>query len=156
MVATHGSGVLRIAFSAQLSALSFCFQRRRFMKNFRDLVVWRKAHELTLSVYKNTFFFPADERFGLTSQARRSAASISANIAEGCGRHGDGEFHRFLQMAMGSASELEYHLLLAHDLHYLSEVDHKHGEAAVQEVKRMLASLISKVDQDRGRSAGAR
>src|SRR5436305_10184748 len=151
MVATHGSGVLRIAFSAQLSALSFCFQRRRFMKNFRDLVVWRKAHELTLSVYKNTFFFPADERFGLTSQARRSAASISANIAEGCGRHGDGEFHRFLQMAMGSASELEYHLLLAHDLGFLSQVKYEPLNRDVVEVKRMLASLVVRVDADRTR-----
>jgi four helix bundle protein len=125
------------------------------MKNFRDLVVWRKAHELTLSVYKNTFFFPADERFGLTSQARRSAASISANIAEGCGRHGDGEFHRFLQMAMGSASELEYHLLLAHDLGFLSQVKYEPLNRDVVEVKRMLASLVVRVDADRTRAKAA-
>jgi four helix bundle protein len=126
------------------------------MKDFRDLQVWSKAHELTLWIYGATKGFPRDELYGLTSQMRRCSASIGANIAEGCGRHGDGEFHRFLQMAMGSASELEYHLLLARDLHYMSAQDHKNGEAAVQEIKRMLASLITKVDKDRGRAAGAK
>lgn len=86
------------------------------MKDFRDLLVWQKSHHFTLEVYKTTASFPADERFGLVSQLRRSAASAPANIAEGCGRGGNMEFHRFLQMAMGSASEAEYHLLLPHDL----------------------------------------
>jgi four helix bundle protein len=89
------------------------------MKDFRDLVVWQKSHQLTLAAYRETMSFPSDERFGLTSQIRRSAASVPANIAEGCGRCGNGEFHRFLQVAMGSASEVEYHFLLAHDLKYL-------------------------------------
>ena len=89
------------------------------MQDFRNLLVWQKAHALTLELYKTTVSFPPNERFGLTSQIRRCSASIPANLAEGCGRHGDGEFHRFVHIAMGSASELEYHLLLTHDLGYL-------------------------------------
>ena len=88
------------------------------MKDFRNLEVWDKAHQLTLNVYRITKTFPGDEKFGLTSQIRRCAASVAANIAEGCGRTGNAEFHRFLQIAMGSASELEYHLLLSRDLEY--------------------------------------
>jgi len=83
------------------------------MKDFRELKVWEKAHQLTLEVYKATTIFPKDELYGLTSQIRRACASIPANIAEGCGRRGDAEFARFLGIAMGSASELDYHLLLA-------------------------------------------
>jgi four helix bundle protein len=119
------------------------------MKNFRDLVVWQKAHKLTLDVYAATRAFPSDERFGLTSQIRRCSASIAANIAEGFGRRGNAEFHRFLQIAMGSASELEYHLLLAHDLEYLEEASFRRLNTQVVEVKRMLASLIRKVDTER-------
>jgi four helix bundle protein len=89
------------------------------MKDFRELNVWQKAHRQTLAAYAATASFPVEERFGLTSQIRRCSASIAANIAEGCGRRGNGEFHRFLQIAAGSASELEYHFLLAHDLGYL-------------------------------------
>jgi four helix bundle protein len=95
------------------------------MKDFRNLDVWNKAHQLTLDVYRGTGSFPLDERFGLTSQIRRSAASIAANIAEGCGRTGNAEFHRFLPMAIGSASELEYHILLARDLGYIDADKHK-------------------------------
>src|SRR3954466_13319493 len=125
------------------------------MKDFRDLQVWGKAHELTLWIYGATKGFPREEVYGLTSQMRRCSASISANIAEGCGRHGDGEFHRFLQMAMGSASELEYHLLLAHDLGFLSQVKYEPLNRDVVEVKRMLASLVVRVDADRTRAKAA-
>lgn len=83
------------------------------MKNFRDLQVWSKAHEVTLGVYRETAHFPKEELFGLRSQMRRCSASVATNIAEGCGRRGNAEFHRFLQISAGSASELEYHLLLA-------------------------------------------
>jgi four helix bundle protein len=86
------------------------------MKDFRNLQVWERAHHLTLTVYKMTANFPTEERFGLTSQIRRCSASIGANIAEGCGKRGNGEFQRFLQIASGSASELDYHLLLERDL----------------------------------------
>ena len=83
------------------------------MKDFRDLKVWSKAHNMALSAYRLTVHFPKEEMYGLTSQIRRAGASIPANIAEGCGRDGDGELARFLQIAAGSASELEYHLLLS-------------------------------------------
>ena len=86
------------------------------MKDFRELKVWRKAHELTLAVYQITASFPREELYGLTAQLRRASSSIAANLAEGCGRNGDAELARFCSMAMGSASELEYHLLLARDL----------------------------------------
>ncbi|MBI3301818.1 MAG: four helix bundle protein [Deltaproteobacteria bacterium] len=119
------------------------------MKDFRELKVWEKAHQLTLAVYKVTVTFPRDEMYGLTSQIRRSCASIPANIAEGCGRGGDGELGRFLQIAMGSASELEYHLLLAHDLGLLNQADYKHLAQEATEVKRMLTSFIQKLNADR-------
>src|SRR3990172_10259541 len=90
------------------------------MRDFRELQVWEKSHQLALAVYKLTVTFPKDELYGLTSQIRRACVSIAANIAEGCGRSGDAEFARFLQISMGSASELEYHLLLAHDLDLLN------------------------------------
>jgi four helix bundle protein len=94
------------------------------MKDFRELKVWQKGHELTLLMYRTTETLPRSELFGLTSQIRRCTSSIPANIAEGCGRLGNSELHRFLQMACGSASELEYHLLLARDLGYISLHDH--------------------------------
>ncbi len=83
------------------------------MKDFKELKVWEKAHALTLLVYAETRTFPKEELYGLTSQLRRSAASVAANVVEGCGRRSDGEFTRFLQISRGSAAELEYHLLLA-------------------------------------------
>jgi four helix bundle protein len=119
------------------------------MKDFRDIKTWQKSHELTLAVYKATQTFPKDELYGLTSQLRRASSSIPANIAEGCGRGGDAELRQFLQVAMGSASELEYHLLLAHDLRYLEMPKYQGLEEQVTEVKRMLASFIQKLKADR-------
>jgi len=119
------------------------------MKDFRDLKVWGKAHEVALGCYAITKSFPKEEIFGLTSQIRRAGASVPANIAEGCGRRGNAELHRFLQIAMGSASELEYHLLLSRDLGYLNQDKHSRIHDQVTEVKRMLASLTRKVDLDR-------
>ena len=118
------------------------------MQSFRNLKVWEKAHILTLDVYKSSKGFPRDEQYGLTSQMRRSSASIGANIAEGCCRKGDSELGRFLQIAMGSASELEYHLLLARDLEVIKSLDYERLSSEVTEVKRMLASLIHKVRAD--------
>ena len=120
------------------------------MKDFKELRVWSKAHELTMLVYKLTRAFPRDEVYGLTSQVRRSAASVGANIAEGCGRHSDGEMRRFLQIARGSASETEYHLLLAKDLGFLQEVEFHAAEQAVVAVQRMLTAPVQKV-QPQGR-----
>lgn len=119
------------------------------MKDFRNLEVWERAHALTLSVYKTTVYFPAEERFGLTSQMRRCSASIGANIAEGCGKGGNPEFQRFLQIASGSASEIEYHLPLANDLGYLSESAHRELMQQLTPLRRMLTSLIQKVDSER-------
>ena len=114
------------------------------MQGFRRLNVWEKAHELTLNVYKVTARFPKEELYALTSQLKRAASSVAANIAEGCGRGSDADFARFLLIAMGSASELEYHLLLARDLKFLSETDYQGLDTRTIEVKRMLASLIKK------------
>lgn len=119
------------------------------MKDFRDLQVWRKAHLLTLSSYRATEAFPKAETYGITIQIRRCAASIAANIAEGCGKRGNSEFRRFLNIASGSASELEYHFLLARDLTFLNELDYQRLNHDVTEVKRMLASLSSKVEAER-------
>ncbi len=118
------------------------------MKDFRDLSVWRKAHQLTLAIYRAMAGFPRQEIYGLTSQVRRSAASVCANLAEGCGRGGNAEFARFVQVAMGSASETEYHLLLAHDLGHLDDAAHRALDAHVVEVIRMLAALLRKVRSD--------
>ena len=102
-----------------------------------------------MSSYRITNAFPKSELYGLTSQIRRCTVSIAANIAEGCGKRGNGEVQRFLNIAAGSASELEYHFLLARDLGYLSETEYRPLSASVIEVKRMLASLARKVEEDR-------
>ena len=119
------------------------------MKDFRNLTVWEKGHQLTLEAYKVTAKFPRQEQYGLTSQIRRCCASIPANIAEGCGRRGNAEFHRFLQIASGSASELDYHFLLSHDLGFLSDSDYRKLSQSLLELRRMLTSLIHKVDSER-------
>jgi four helix bundle protein len=115
------------------------------MQDFRRLEVWAKAHDLALFVYKVTEGFPRHELFGLTGQIRRAAVSVPANIAEGCGRTGDRELVRYLRIAMGSASELEYYGLLAHDLGLLTARAYRDIDSRDVEVKRMLASLITKL-----------
>jgi four helix bundle protein len=110
--------------------------------DFRELKVWQKAHRLTLAVYQCSTGFPVEERFGLTSQLRRCAASVAANLAEGCGRNGDPEFARFCSIALGSASELDYHLLLARDLDLLKSAQYTALAKSTNEIKRMLSSLI--------------
>ena len=119
------------------------------MRDFRQIKVWAKAHKLTLEVYKATASFPRAEIYGLTSQIRRSSVSIPANIAEGFGRGGNTELARFLQIGMGSASELEYHFLLARDLNFVTETLYVQLQQRVVEVKRMLAALLVKVRADR-------
>jgi four helix bundle protein len=119
------------------------------VEDFKELKVWEKAHHLTLAVYAFTRGFPRDEIYGLTSQMRRSTASIAANIAEGCGRRSDGELARFLQIARGSASETEYHLLLARDLKFLSEDDFRVLLQRVTEVQKMLTGLVQTVQPRR-------
>jgi len=121
------------------------------VQTFRNLKVWEKAHALTLDVYRSSAGFPRSEVYGVTNQMRRSAASIGANIAEGCCRKGDAELGRFLQIAMGSASEPEYHLLLARDLAFLNPPEYQRLNEEVVEVKRMLSSLLRWLRTDSGR-----
>ncbi len=110
------------------------------MKDFRDLIVWQRAHELTLGIYKATAKFPKEELYGITSQMRRCSASIAANIAEGCGRRGNAELHRFLQMASGSASELDYHLILSRDLGLLEKADYQRLHSMLLNLRRQLTA----------------
>jgi len=119
------------------------------MKDFRELKVWEKAHRLVLSAYRATNDFPAREQYGLTSQLRRSAVSIPTNIAEGCGRNGDAEFARFLDIAFGSASELEYLVQLCRDLELLKPEVAGQLHTDIVEIKRMLSSLLQKLRAER-------
>ena len=118
------------------------------MKDFRTLVVWQKSHRLTLDVYAGSATLPKGIGWSLQSQLVRAAASVPANIAEGCGRAGDRDFRRFLRHSLGSACELEYHLLLARDLGFLAETAYGPLNAQVVEVKRMLAGLIRRLVTD--------
>ncbi len=115
------------------------------MRNYHDLRVWDEAHQLTLAVYRSTGSFPKEERFGLISQIRRASASIPANLAEGCGRRSDGEMGRFVQIAMGSGSELSYHLLLSKDLEFLSESEYTELNVRTERIMKMLSALSRKL-----------
>ncbi len=112
------------------------------MQDFRRLKVWQKSHDLACRLYRETHGFPSRETYGLTSQIRRAAVSIPANIAEGCGRGSDADFARFLQLAMGSASEIQYLLLLARDLTYVQPDTHAAHERSIVEIKRMLTTFM--------------
>ncbi|MFZ2087452.1 MAG: four helix bundle protein [Desulfobaccales bacterium] len=107
--------------------------------------MWEKSHLLALEIYRATEKFLREELYGLTGQIRRASASIPANIAEGCGKDGDADFGRFLQIARGSASELEYHLLLAKDLGFLKQNDYDQLHKEANEVKQMLTNFIKKL-----------
>ena len=125
------------------------------MQDFRNLAVWQKAHALTLQTYRATECFPRAELFGLTIQLRRSSASIAANLAEGCVRTRL-EFARFVQIALGSASETEYHFLLARDLRFLAEREYVSLSEQVAEVKRMLSSLQQRIQRDSNNASRSR
>jgi four helix bundle protein len=115
------------------------------MKDFRTLKVWEKAHALTLAVYKVTEKFPKQELYSLTNQIQRAAVSVPTNIAEGCGKDSDAELKRYFLIAMGSSSELEYLLLLARDLTYLSEEHHRILNNDLVDVRKMLNAFIQKL-----------
>ena len=115
------------------------------MKDFRELKVWEKSHQLALDIYKLTSGFPKEEQYGLTSQVRRAATSVGLNIAEGCGRGSKSDFKRFLYFAFGSACEVEYCLLLALDLNYISSEPYAVMHNQIEEVKKMLSSFIEKL-----------
>ena len=115
------------------------------MQDFRKLKVWQKAHQFALSVYTISAMFPEEERFGLTSQVRRAAVSIPSNIAEGCGRETKAELRRFLFVAMGSASEVDYQLELAHDLQFVEGAAYRKTTQELSEIKRKLTGLIQRL-----------
>ena len=115
------------------------------MQDFKKLKVWEKSHRFVLRAYGVVSEFPKDELYGITSQLRRAASSIPTNIAEGCGRGSSAELGRFLQIAMGSASETEYHLILARDLKFLKEKDFEQLTVEVVQIKKMLFALIKKI-----------
>lgn len=113
-------------------------------------MVWQKSHQLTLDVYKAIQCFPKEELFGLISQMKRSSASIPTNIAEGCGRNSDKDFCRFLYISFGSANELEYQILLSLDLNFLNKETSKKLIFQIEEIKKMLNALITKLNQANG------
>lgn len=115
------------------------------MRDFKELRVWQRSHQLSISIYKVTSTFPKEEVYGLTSQMRRSCVSIAANIAEGCGRSGNAEFARFLQISIGSANELEYYLLLCHDIGLLQSPDYNQLLGELSRIKKMLMTFMQKL-----------
>ncbi len=119
------------------------------MKDFRQLQVWQRAHQFVITLYPETQKFPNEELYGLTSQLRRAAVSIPSNIAEGCGRDGDAELARFCQIAMGSASEVEYQLELARDLNFLTQDSYDTLNNSLLDLKRMLNAFIQKLNANR-------
>jgi four helix bundle protein len=118
------------------------------MRSFRDIKVWAKSHALALSVYETIRAFPKDELYSLTNQMRRAATSIATNIAEGSDRGSRADFARFLQMAVGSASEVECLLLLARDLRYIDNARFRGLEENVVEVRRMLIAFLRKLQSE--------
>jgi four helix bundle protein len=127
------------------------------MRNYRDLQVWKKTHDLTLELYRVSQRFPREEIYGITGQMRRAAVSIGANLAEGCGRRTSAELARFVRIAMGSASELDYHLLLSRDLGFMTDDDFASVSATLTEVRKMLTSFLQSVEEQieiRSRAAG--
>ena len=127
------------------------------MRNYRDLQVWSKAHHLTLELYRISGQFPREETYGITSQLRRAAVSIGANLAEGCGRRTSSELARFVRIAMGSASELDYHLLLSRDLGFMAADEFTRATSALIEVRKMLTSFLNSVEEQietQSRAAG--
>lgn len=120
------------------------------MQDFRKLRVWQKAHQLTLKTYALSAKLSRPGTFTIHDQVIRCAVSVPANIAEGCGRAGDRDFRRFLRHSLGSACELEYHLLLIRDLGLVDDQAHRPLAEEVVEVKRMLSGLIRRLDVDEG------
>jgi four helix bundle protein len=115
------------------------------MKDYRSLEVWKSSHQLTLEIYRQTKMFPKEELFGLTSQLRRATSSIPANIAEGCGRDGDAELKRFLNIALGSACEVDYFILLAGELEYLDPVCRESLSSDTIRLRRQLGAFIQRL-----------
>jgi four helix bundle protein len=133
-----------------------CYQQEVEMQDYRELSVWDKSHQLVLLTYRATTDAPERKYPGLASQIRRAAASIPANIAEGCGHNTQRELARFLSFALASAFELHYHLQLSLDLGLLSKSDFARLDARTEQVKKMLSSLVSRVRQNADRQENKR
>ena len=118
------------------------------MRNYRDLKVWSKSYGLSLELYRLSRSFPKEELYGITSQLRRAAVSIGANLAEGCGRRTNAEMARFVRISMGSASELDHHLLLCKDLGFLQDEDYKRTSRGLVEIRKMLAALLDSIEAE--------
>ena len=118
------------------------------MGDFKDLKVWQKARVFAGSAYRVTQQFPAEERYGLTSQIRRGAASIMSNLAEGSGRDSDREMMRYVRIALGSSRELESNLILAHDLRFGDLATLEALRTEIQEIRCMLAGLAERLKDD--------
>jgi four helix bundle protein len=123
------------------------------LRNYRDLQVWLKAYALSLELYRLSRTFPKEEIYGITSQLRRAAVSIGANLAEGCGRRTNPEMARFVRIAMGSASELDHHLLLCKDLGFLHDEDYRRTSGNLIEVRKMLNALLDSIETELGLKA---
>ncbi len=117
------------------------------MHNYKELSVWNKSVVLATDVYKLSSRFPKSEQYGLTSQIRRSAVSISSNIAEGAGRSTNKDFARFLHIANGSSYELETQLIISKNLQYLNQSDFKSLHDSLIEIQKMLYTFIKKIDR---------
>ena len=115
------------------------------MRDFHKLGIWQRSHQLPLDIYKVSKSFPKDELFGLTSQIRRAASSIPTNIAEGCGRASNKDYAHFLQIAIGSASEVEYELLLAHDLEYINDEAFNKLTTEIIAIRKMIIKYQSEL-----------
>jgi four helix bundle protein len=115
------------------------------MQDFTQLKVWQKAHSFTVNLYKMIADFPSEEKFGLTNQIRRASVSIESNLAEGCGRNGDKEFSRFVDLAQGSAYEVRCQLFIARDLGYLSVDKFDLLMSKIDEISRMMIAFQKKL-----------
>jgi four helix bundle protein len=125
------------------------------LRDYRNLQVWSKSYALSLELYRLSRAFPKEEIYGITSQLRRAAVSIGANLAEGCGRRTNAEMARFVRIAMGSASELDHHLLLCKDLKFLHDEDYKRVSRGLIEVRKMLGALLESIEGELGVRARA-
>ncbi|HJX84655.1 MAG TPA: four helix bundle protein [Candidatus Angelobacter sp.] len=125
------------------------------MRNYRELEVWEKSHKLTLELYRMSRAFPKEELYGLTSQMRRAAVSIGANLAEGCGRRTSPELARFVRIAMGSASELDYHLLLCLDFSFITSEEYEQAAKELTRIRKMLSGLLASIESQLTSKASA-
>ncbi|HEY5462174.1 MAG TPA: four helix bundle protein [Hanamia sp.] len=115
------------------------------MRNFLNLEIWKRSHQLTLKIYKATKNFPKEELFGLTSQMRRSSSSVPTNIAEGCGRNSNAQLANFLQIGTGSCSELQYQIILSKDLSYITEDVFNDLHSDVIDIRKMIFGYCEKL-----------